>query len=514
MLQKAKKSVPFVQRAHCVSQSVGNQLKMAHRNSKNNQKAIHNRELGNIFFKQNQYRQAMESYNHSLCLSEIGSENISLAYANRSVCFFHLKMFDKCLVDIELAIKAGYPKNKMFKLEKRRTEAENAIANGLFDPAAHVPTLSYKPNQKIPVIADAIHIAEDPELEPQFIAKKNIAVGETIYLEPSFVGMVYLGKFESCNICLQSNVNMEPCKKCDLALFCTDEKCQSKKNLHKFECGMDQFWDGDTFLLLVIRSIMAAVELFPNIDELNTFVETALTTKSNTIADFNDAKQKYNSFLRHECNTPQPDRVEIFQKEMMSCGEISTVFDNAKKKIILKKLITLHLSILRQHTMSAKLFDQAYFNQMGIFQRLFKYSCDPNVIFRARNGSVVGIVVRPINKHAEITGSSIFWPVGSEIERKQFIKKKFGDSKCGCPQCIKSSGDLHGSNDYLANHVFYRDILRERQTYNDSQFCSKHQTEIAKAKCVVFLDEFGDTQPCIELSCVKQFYIDLISLLN
>lgn len=45
------------------------------------------RDLGNEFFRKKKYREAMELYNHSLCFAENGSQNIALAYSNRSACF-------------------------------------------------------------------------------------------------------------------------------------------------------------------------------------------------------------------------------------------------------------------------------------------------------------------------------------------------------------------------------------------------------------------------------------------
>lgn len=76
---------------------------------KNDIKSTLYRENGNEQkIKGNWYR-AMRFYNDSLRYAENGSRNISLAYANRSLCFLKMEMFDKCIADIELAIKANYP---------------------------------------------------------------------------------------------------------------------------------------------------------------------------------------------------------------------------------------------------------------------------------------------------------------------------------------------------------------------------------------------------------------------
>lgn len=74
---------------------------------KSDKTASLDREHGNEYFRKNMFRVAMDYYNKSLCFAENGSPNISLAYSNRSACFFNMKMFDKCLIDIDLAIKTG-----------------------------------------------------------------------------------------------------------------------------------------------------------------------------------------------------------------------------------------------------------------------------------------------------------------------------------------------------------------------------------------------------------------------
>lgn len=74
---------------------------------------------GNQQFKAKDWDEAMNLYNKSLRHAPNDSENISLAYANRSVCFFQMKKYEQCLADIELAKKANYPKRLAHKLVER-----------------------------------------------------------------------------------------------------------------------------------------------------------------------------------------------------------------------------------------------------------------------------------------------------------------------------------------------------------------------------------------------------------
>lgn len=66
------------------------------------------REEAVIEFNRRKYHQSMKLCNESLCFAENDSDNIILAYAMRAKCFYFLRMFKKCLVDVELATKLNY----------------------------------------------------------------------------------------------------------------------------------------------------------------------------------------------------------------------------------------------------------------------------------------------------------------------------------------------------------------------------------------------------------------------
>lgn len=82
-------------------------------------KATKYRLKGNDMFAEKKWVNATEFYNKSMCFAEYGSEQMALAYANRSSCFFNMKMYTKCLIDIENAKQNKYPPEKMGKLDER-----------------------------------------------------------------------------------------------------------------------------------------------------------------------------------------------------------------------------------------------------------------------------------------------------------------------------------------------------------------------------------------------------------
>lgn len=99
------------------------------RNEKSNQLSTKYRQEGNTRFTNGNYRMAMKFYNLSLRFAEIGTDNVGLAYANRSHCFLKLGMFDKCITDIKMATMANYPKDKMSKLNSRHAYCLQQLEN-------------------------------------------------------------------------------------------------------------------------------------------------------------------------------------------------------------------------------------------------------------------------------------------------------------------------------------------------------------------------------------------------
>lgn len=65
--------------------------------------SLHSRTVGNEKYSRKDFEGAMQLYNESICYAENDSEYLSLAYANRSSCFFELGMYDRSLADIQLA---------------------------------------------------------------------------------------------------------------------------------------------------------------------------------------------------------------------------------------------------------------------------------------------------------------------------------------------------------------------------------------------------------------------------
>lgn len=96
--------------------------------SKNDKKSIDFRNSGNKKFSRKQFEDALLSYNLAIRYAKT-KEALSMAFANRSACLFHMQLHESCLKDIDLAVKEGYPKELAFKLYQRACKCCKALGH-------------------------------------------------------------------------------------------------------------------------------------------------------------------------------------------------------------------------------------------------------------------------------------------------------------------------------------------------------------------------------------------------
>lgn len=240
---------------------------------KNDKTSSDFRTLGNKKFKEKEWLEAMSLYNQSLCHAENGSENVSLAYANRSACFLHLNLYDKCLVDIELAKQAKYPINLMSKLEKRREDCLKLMAT-----FAGRYKLSYAADENFPGMANVLEIRCDKNFGRHIVAKCDIPVGKIILAEKAFIARFINTDFNNCAVCMKMSTNFIPCSQCTDALFC-NSGCVYDNDLHKIDCGR-KFplfsYAYNPALEYYIGAIFFMISKFTDVENLIEFVEKAI----------------------------------------------------------------------------------------------------------------------------------------------------------------------------------------------------------------------------------------------
>lgn len=157
-------------------------------NVKYNVKSIDCCESGNLRFSAKLWCDAMECYNQALCFAKSGSELIGFAHANRSSCSLAMKMFKKCLNDIELAKENHYPQEKWKKLDQREVKCLNLMTKEEDKSEFYNFKLDFEANEQFPCLANVLRIENNSEYGRHIVATDDIDVGKIVMVEPSYAG--------------------------------------------------------------------------------------------------------------------------------------------------------------------------------------------------------------------------------------------------------------------------------------------------------------------------------------
>lgn len=183
------------------------------------------RQEGNEFYKKREFFQALLKYNQSLCYAESKSENIGIAFANRSAVYFEMKFYDQCQINIDLAEKNFYPRENLDILNQRRLKCLESSRNEIKNSSQNVFKLSLPANKKLPFMASCLKIKTNEKYGRHIITTSDLNVGDIIAIDKSFcsvpisesqfIKVSELNIYQRCNNCLRSNhLNLIPCQRC------------------------------------------------------------------------------------------------------------------------------------------------------------------------------------------------------------------------------------------------------------------------------------------------------------
>ncbi|XP_037051198.1 SET domain-containing protein 3-like [Bradysia coprophila] len=411
--------------------------------NKSDATSVEKRSKGNELFVRQQWFEAMEMYNESLCFAEKGSVNASLAYANRAFTFLKLEMYNECFADIELAKKAGYP--EMSKLEQRKAICSNSMKEDTDSPNARwKPKLDYDPNEKFPCLANILNIERSGDCDVAVVANEDIAVGRIIAMEESFTVSLHQRFGWKCCICLKHSVNLVPCTNCTVAMFCSDECRESF--LHKDECGKMMKCEQ----MEQMRGILIAINSFANADELMDFVEETIQSDCNeTPENLIDTRSKYRIFLKLSLHSKLcgseffgAQYVYPIYKFLLDIPRIGTFFNSLKHQRFLMHLIGHHVQIghrntrmIKQQNLGDRVMQmESQYSFTGLLQKYFTHSCAPNVQMISFDNMSIYFTVRPVRKGDTLQQS--FFPFLQESRKlRQSVLLEQKEIVCKCIRC-------------------------------------------------------------------------------
>lgn len=277
---------------------------------KNNQKSKMLRIQGNkLFQNKEELSKAMDLYNQAICWAESGSEDMAIGFANRSAIYFHWKLYDVCIENINLAVDAGCPGTLLAKLERRRSDCFLKLQNGNKielprfgeEVTAHLqvkavdshasfllqrysfdvkqkrkePQLSVTANPKIPFIANCLKMESTAVKGRHVVTDADLKPGQIISIEKPYTNsLTKYHRYRKCANCFEENfMNLIPCPSCTCTMFCSKQcLAESEAGFHMYECPVvDLLWTQFEEYALTLRMVHKALTTFDSIDELIEF---------------------------------------------------------------------------------------------------------------------------------------------------------------------------------------------------------------------------------------------------
>ncbi|XP_055298565.1 SET and MYND domain-containing protein 4-like [Sitodiplosis mosellana] len=426
---------------------------------KNNRAANLSREEGKAKFAQDKYFEAMEHFNGSVSFAEPGTEELGLAFANRSSCFFYLNMPDECLVDIELAKRHNYPGSLMRKLDARIVKCTELKADEHFKPGPHdiwEPKLSFNEHKDFAGVADCLKIRKNDEFGRHVITTCDLKIGQTILVENGY-SIVPARKNTGrsrCLYCYKACMNFIACKNCMCMIFC-NEGCM-EKSFHKQECNRPAALSRKETFDLIMRMIFNINADFPDVDALNELVKVLLENKKPP-TDLTPSQMNFCSLfqLAHNHEKLSANQLTCLRSAtgvtlnvLMQYDEFSLKYRSTAHRRFLQHLI-LHLFHVAEHAIELFEYGQdgdgermANYEQRqfarGIypFGSYINHSCVPNVYWFNVDGRLICKVIRPIKKGEQIFRSYV--PGHHSFEQPLELKRELDERyhfKCECFLC-------------------------------------------------------------------------------
>lgn len=371
----------------------------------------------------------------------------------------------------------------------------------------------------IPFLANTVTCHIDQNNSICLVANDDLRVGQVIALEPSYFGETFLGKYAQCNICMKSFTNLVPCETCTVAMTCHGS-CMKDSELHDLECAIKPYViitnsHEINYQMPLIRSILMATQLFPNINGLMAFVRDSLATKKWLHCEsmnWSDPKKKYAMFLKLHANKMTKADVPVvysYYTTMMNQKTVSTIFKTAKQKRFLQHLIMQHFLIMNGGAMNHRGQYRSgeepmpFEIHLNILPTMFQHSCEPNVIFSLENGSIKGVVLRPIQPGDHLTTNRL----GTVPDHRTDDPKLLAHigTVCFCARCESQvTDDSIPENKYLQLDPDFIKINvnknHEMVDYNAEEAAELETT------CVLLLKKYGRCEWCKEIDIVSRIY--------
>ncbi|XP_050298732.1 SET and MYND domain-containing protein 4 isoform X2 [Anthonomus grandis grandis] len=479
---------------------------------KNNKKSEEFRQKGNEWFKNKNSKKALECYTKSVAFAKSGSQNLALAYANRSAVLFENGLYQECLIDINLTLKNDYPERLMSKLLARQAKATELLPSQkkveFLTPVPSIP--KKRQNTLIQSAMDSIQIEDSKELGRHIIASKDIEPGEIIAVEDPFCQTLIAQFLTHCHHCLKLCYTLIPCEMCTEAMFCSEScKLFSYESYHQFECK----------ILLTIQHM----ELMWRLVHLRiTIVARSEYDKiSNLVPDKEGIyrSDRYNEIHNLVANTSKRSVSDLFNRAVYAAAFFHLLrshtcfFKTDLSEDVFKNLLLHHMQTgpcnfheILEHPSSDKSMEGYEIGSGAYsFLSMFNHSCCPNVVRYSYGSTTVLIALETIKKGDQCFDNyGYHYAVMPKSDRQAKLQKQYL-FKCSCIAC---------TNDYpLYDNL--KEIKRRELLISQKDLHSLEEGDLEKAKKIFqktirAIKLVENTKPNKNLAemqeCLKQSY--------
>lgn len=404
---------------------------------KNDAKSRAFREMGNRHFVRGtvpHYLMALQYYNRSLCFALEESENLAIAYANRSAVYFKFSMFANCVENIDLAFRTRkYPQDLTHKLYTRRMCCKLILSSKdcSGEDEWKEPRLSYPPHPKVSSIANCLEIRENSQFGRHLVTTRDLYPGDIIgILKPLCVAKANRYQYERCENCsLERWENLIPCPTCTVTMFC-DEKCKREalNGFHKYECpfiNLIKLAFPNQQIRLALRLVTRGFALYRDMDKFLDATERAFRRGEMDI-DSNCTNDHQFAGVASLKKKVVNDRTPLVNNLMYICEKIVQRHNLWSQKLRLAEFRKAMRNVLSQYLRlvdgNGLMYDDLSYhivkkrtpnynevhienNMCGLFPlvHLVPHSCIPNIVCSSYTDGKIMSVVRPI-----LAGSQIF----------------------------------------------------------------------------------------------------------
>lgn len=502
---------------------------------KNSNLSLNYRNQGNQIFILKNYKKAIEYYNKSLCYAEIDKER-AFAYGNRSLCLFELKMYEQCLVDIQMAKNANYPENLMHKLENREAACLEQVKTEMKSDNFNQPKLSFDADSNIPSMANILKIKQNDQYGRYIVTESDIEVAQTVIIERPLSDVMIGSEYSRCSNCLEQCMNLIACKKCVNAMFC-NENCENNP-YHRYECDLFKLfsWKTDCFfrnmLQFVVRLVLVGVSLtsIMNVDEIMQLVADCTNPAAvNEIAIANDTtRSKFETLLKLSCFISTEKQMFDTSAQMaciaydllLECKEIRQIFSTMTHRRFLMHLTLYFSGIFKTNFMTLAEINNFTFlgenvEYFGLaihnLRAYLNHACDPNIFCMSQDNMLVCRAIKPIKKGEQLFIDYMETELETiKSERRQQLLNVYGFS-CDCQLCSLNSETLN-SNVLMKKDSDF--VFIERKFHGTMMSRNEKMLTTLKEKSIKFLNKWGRMKPCRELCLVQIYFSAILQILK